>query len=89
MSKAKTFERVLKKILVPQHDILKSVEVQIMGGAMDVHFYVVAYIIDDKIEMSLAQEITRETISLFNMLGEPQGSDLTVYFYDTSKNYAL
>jgi len=89
MSKAKTFERILKRIMLPQFDILKGVDVQIMGGAMDVHFYVVAYIIDDKIDMSLAQEITRETISLFNMLGEPQGSDLTVYFYDKNKNYAL
>ena len=89
MSKAKTFERVLKKILVPQHDILKDVDVQIMGGAMDVHFYVVAYTVKEKIDMSLVQEIQSETITLFNMLGEPKDSDVTVFFYDTRGNYAL
>jgi hypothetical protein len=89
MSKAKTFEHVLKMILLPQHDILKDVDVNIMGGTMDVHFYVVAYTVKEKIDMSLVQEIQSETITLFNMLGEPKGSDVTVFFYDTRGNYAL
>ena len=89
MSKAKTLENILSKVIVPQYPILDGVNVKVMGGAFDIHFFLVSYTVNDTVDLSLAQEITRETVSLYNMLGEPQGSDLTVYFYDNKGNFAM
>ena len=89
MSKARTLENILSKVIVPQYRVLDSVKVKVMGGAMDVFFYNVSYIVNGSVNMTLAQNITRETVSLFNMMGEPRGSDIGVFFYDEKGNYAL
>ncbi len=89
MSKAKTLEHVLSKIIVPQYPIIDSVKVRVVGGIGDIYFYIVSYNVNATVDMSLAQEITRETVSLYNMLGEPKEGDLTVYFYDKKGNFAM
>lgn len=80
MDSMKNLKRVCESIIVPQYSELDSVDVRIVAGSFDIFFYEVIYYYNTPLDVQLKVEIMTETVALFNMLGFPKGSDLTVTY---------